>query len=142
MSEALHLGKPYLAVPVKNQFEQTFNAYYVDKLGYGAWWKELSKEKIESFLFNLPVYAEHLDSYPRAGNGALLAKLDELIGTLTGKGPQCRKLTINFPAPKRRHKPTALFEAAIVASLAMAVLALFLFAWLGSEVLAGRHASL
>ena len=85
VSEALHLGKPYLAIPVKNQFEQTLNAYYVDKLGYGAWWKELSKEKIESFLFNLPVYAEHLDSYPRAGNGALLAKLDELIGTLTAK---------------------------------------------------------
>jgi uncharacterized protein (TIGR00661 family) len=85
VSEALHLGKPYLAIPVKNQFEQTLNAYYVDKLGYGAWWKELSKEKIESFLFNLPVYAENLDSYPRAGNSALLAKLDELIGTLTAK---------------------------------------------------------
>src|ERR1700722_9683933 len=39
VSEALYLGKPYLAVPVKNQFEQTFNAYYVDKLGYGAWWE-------------------------------------------------------------------------------------------------------
>ena len=85
VSEALHLGKPYLAVPVENQFEQTFNAYYVDKLGYGAWWEELSKEKIESFLFNLPVYAEKLESYPRAGNGALLAKLDELIGTFTAK---------------------------------------------------------
>jgi uncharacterized protein (TIGR00661 family) len=85
VSEALYLGKPYLAVPVENQFEQTFNAYYVDKLGYGAWWEELSKEKIESFLFNLPVYVENLNSYPRAGNGALLAKLDELIGTLTAK---------------------------------------------------------
>jgi uncharacterized protein (TIGR00661 family) len=90
VSEALHLGKPYLAIPVKNQFEQTFNAYYVDKLGYGAWWKELSKEKIESFLFNLPVYAENLNSYPRAGNGALLAKLDELIGTLTAKTRNAR----------------------------------------------------
>ena len=85
LSEALYLGKPYLAVPVKNQFEQTFNAYYVDKLGYGAWWEELSKEKIESFLFNLPVYAENLESYPRTGNSALLAKLDGLIGTFTAK---------------------------------------------------------
>jgi uncharacterized protein (TIGR00661 family) len=91
VSEALHLGKPYLAIPVKNQFEQTLNAYYVDKLGYGAWWKELSKEKIESFLFNLPVYAENLNSYPRAGNGALLAKLDELIGTLTAKARNGRR---------------------------------------------------
>ena len=36
VSEALYLGKPYLAMPVQNQFEQTFNAYYLDKLGYGA----------------------------------------------------------------------------------------------------------
>ncbi|MGC2697661.1 MAG: glycosyltransferase family protein [Candidatus Angelobacter sp.] len=83
VSEALHLGKPYLAVPVRNQFEQTFNAYYVCKLGYGAWWEELDKEKIESFLFNLPVYMNNLKAYPRAGNGALLAKLDDLIASLT-----------------------------------------------------------
>lgn len=82
VSEALHLGKPYLAVPVQNQFEQTFNAYYVGKTGYGAFWEELSKEKVESFLFNLPLYAEKLAAYPRAGNQALLAKLDELITTL------------------------------------------------------------
>lgn len=86
VSEALYLGKPYLAMPVKNQFEQTFNAYYVDKLGYGAWWQDLGKEQIESFLFNLPVYTENLQSYPRAGNGAILAKLDELVRNFTSKG--------------------------------------------------------
>ncbi len=83
VSEALYLGKPYLAVPVKSQFEQTFNAYWVDKMGYGAWWKELSKEKIESFFFNLPVYAEKLRGYPRGGNEALLAKMDDLIAKMT-----------------------------------------------------------
>jgi uncharacterized protein (TIGR00661 family) len=82
VSEALHLGKPYLAVPVQNQFEQTFNAYYVGKMGYGAFWEDLDKEKIESFLFNLPLYSERLAAYPRAGNQALLTKLDELITTL------------------------------------------------------------
>jgi undecaprenyl-diphosphatase len=39
--------------------------------------------------------------------------------------------------PEEAPKPTALFEAAIVISLAVAVLALFLFAWLGNEVLQG-----
>jgi uncharacterized protein (TIGR00661 family) len=91
VSEALHLGKPYLAIPVKNQFEQTFNAYYVDKLGYGAWWEDVGKEQIESFLFNLPYYSDNLRSYPRAGNGAILAKVDELIATLTAKGHNARK---------------------------------------------------
>jgi len=79
ISEALHLGKPYLAIPVAHQFEQIFNAYYLDKVGYGAYWEELAKEKIESFLFNLDVYRENLAKYPRQDNSALLAKLDDLI---------------------------------------------------------------
>jgi uncharacterized protein (TIGR00661 family) len=82
VSEALYLGKPYLAVPVANQFEQIFNAYYLDKTGFGAWWKELNKERVESFLYNLPQYAENLRAYPRQGNAALLAKLDELIANI------------------------------------------------------------
>jgi undecaprenyl-diphosphatase len=39
--------------------------------------------------------------------------------------------------PEEAPKPTVLFETAIVISLAVAVLALFLFAWIGSEVLEG-----
>jgi uncharacterized protein (TIGR00661 family) len=79
VSEALHLGKPYLAIPVKKQFEQVFNAYYVDKMKYGVYWGELNKERIEAFLFNLDAYRAALANYPRAGNAALLRKLDELI---------------------------------------------------------------
>jgi undecaprenyl-diphosphatase len=43
--------------------------------------------------------------------------------------------------PEETPEPTPLFEAAIMASLGAAVLALFLFAWLGSEMLEGdtRH---
>ena len=91
VSEALHLGKPYLAIPVKNQFEQTFNAYHVDKSGYGAWWDDPGKEQIESFLFNLPFYSDNLRSYPRTGNGAILAKVDELVTTLPAKGRNARR---------------------------------------------------
>jgi uncharacterized protein (TIGR00661 family) len=83
ISEALHLGKPYLAIPVAHQFEQIFNAHYVDKMGYGAYWKELEKEKIDSFLFNLEKYRENLRNYPRQDNSALLRKLDLLIAQFT-----------------------------------------------------------
>jgi uncharacterized protein (TIGR00661 family) len=83
VTEALHLGKPYLAVPVAHQFEQTFNAYWVARMEYGAWWDELNKERVKSFLYNLPHYREKLNSYPRQGNDALFAKLDELIAELT-----------------------------------------------------------
>ncbi len=83
VTEALHLGKPYLAVPVSHQFEQIFNAYWLDKTGYGAYWEQLTKECIESFLYNLPHYREKLADYPRQGNAALLEKLDTLIAQYT-----------------------------------------------------------
>jgi uncharacterized protein (TIGR00661 family) len=79
ISEALYLGKPYLAWPVKHQFEQVFNAYYIDKMGFGAYWDDLNKERIESFLFNLDCYRENLAKYPRKDNSELFAKLDEWI---------------------------------------------------------------
>jgi len=79
ISEALYLGKPYLAWPVKRQFEQVFNAYYVGQMGYGAYWEDLNEERVESFLFNLEEYREELESYPRGDNSELLGKLDELI---------------------------------------------------------------
>jgi uncharacterized protein (TIGR00661 family) len=83
ISEALYLGKPYLAWPVKKQFEQVFNAYYIGQTGYGAYWGDLNKERVESFLFNLESYREKLARYARADNSALLAKLDELIAGFT-----------------------------------------------------------
>lgn len=82
VTEALHLGKPYLAVPVSHQFEQIFNAYWLEKSGYGAYWEQLNKERVESFLFNLPHYREALAKYPRQGNQALFDKLDSLIHDL------------------------------------------------------------
>lgn len=83
VTEALHLGKPYLAVPVSHQFEQIFNAYWLEKSGYGAYWEDLNKERVEAFLYNLPHYREALATYPRQGNGALLSKLDSLIASYT-----------------------------------------------------------
>ena len=84
VTEALHLRKPYLATPVEHQFEQIFNAYWLQKTGYGAYWEELNKERVESFLYNLPVYRDKLEQYPRQGNADLLAKLDTLISNRTG----------------------------------------------------------
>jgi hypothetical protein len=69
-------------VPVRHQFEQIFNAYWLEKSGYGTCWEELNKERVESFLFNLPQYREALQQYPRQGNAALLDKLDSLISAV------------------------------------------------------------
>jgi uncharacterized protein (TIGR00661 family) len=84
VTEALHLGKPYLAVPVSHQFEQIFNAYWLQKSNFGAYWEELNRERVEAFLYKLPHYCEALAQYPRQGNGALLAKLEALIAGYIG----------------------------------------------------------
>lgn len=105
VSEALHLRKPYLAVPVKHQFEQIFNAYYIAKNGYGAFWEELSKEKVESFLFNLPQYAECLAGHAGQDNSALLAKLDELVEAFAGK--QRGRTTSHFLPTRRGREGTS-----------------------------------
>jgi len=53
-------------------------------MGYGAYWEDLNKERVESFLYNIPQYVEKLEAYPRQGNQALLKKLDALIAEYTG----------------------------------------------------------
>ena len=90
ISEALHLRKPYLAWPLERQFEQVFNAYYVQKMGYGACWQELNKERVESFLFNVDEYRENLAAYPAQDNARIFAKLDELIAGQASKAAVAR----------------------------------------------------
>ncbi len=79
ISEALYLKKPYLAWPAKKQFEQTFNAYHLEKRGYGKYADDLNTETINDFISNLKTYRENLASYPYKDNELLFAKLDELI---------------------------------------------------------------
>ena len=84
LTEAFYLGKPYLAIPISHQFEQIFNAYWLQKQEYGSYWDEPNKERVEAFLYNLPYYREQLKNYPRRGNGALLSKLESVIAELSG----------------------------------------------------------
>ena len=85
ISEALQLRKPYLAWPLKRQFEQVFNAYYIQKMGYGAYWEDINKERIESFLFNLDEYRDNLRSYPAQDNSRIFGKLDQLVASCERK---------------------------------------------------------
>ena len=68
-------------MPVRNQFEQIFNAFWLGRTGYGAFWEELPKERVESFLFNLPHFREKLAEYPKTSNRELFDKLDALIAS-------------------------------------------------------------
>jgi uncharacterized protein (TIGR00661 family) len=79
ITEALHLGKPYLALPMKGQFEQELNAMMLTELGYGKNGREETIETIGDFFYHLPDYRQRLRDYPREENRDIKAKLDELL---------------------------------------------------------------
>lgn len=79
MTESLHLRKPYLALPMKGQFEQSLNALLLGRLGYGKNGWRARPEDVGEFLYRLPEYRERLAEYPAQGNEAIKARLDALV---------------------------------------------------------------
>lgn len=79
ISEAVYLHKPIYAVPIPNQFEQYFNAAYVEKMGYGVKAKEFNHSGIQCFLANMDQYKKKLEGYTQQGNQVLFDTLDLLI---------------------------------------------------------------
>jgi uncharacterized protein (TIGR00661 family) len=80
ISEALYLNKPVLSVPVGKQFEQILNAIYLERLGYGEFHEELTKEDIDNFLKKLDFYRENIfKNFTHDGNVGILEELDNII---------------------------------------------------------------
>ena len=79
MTEALHLGKPLLSLPMGGQFEQELNAHLLDDLNYGKNGRMADSESIGDFLYRLPEYQSSLKHYPAQDNSSILTKLDDLL---------------------------------------------------------------
>ena len=79
ISESIYLKKPIFCIPVKKQPEQTVNAMYIEKLGYGEFHESLTKENFEMFLDELEVYRKSLSSFKHNGNQKILDALDKAI---------------------------------------------------------------
>lgn len=86
MGEAVYLGKPMLALPLRHQFEQTLNSLYLGKLGYGELCEDLSPERVRAFLASAPRYADNLKAHRQDGNEQLLAALDTLVAEIHQRG--------------------------------------------------------
>jgi len=82
ISEALYLGKPYLAVPIKKQVEQVINAVYLRKMGFGDYTYKLTREIFADFIDQEAIFRENLSILKQADNQEILAKLDEVITEL------------------------------------------------------------
>jgi uncharacterized protein (TIGR00661 family) len=86
MSEAIYFGKPILSVPIKKQFEQTLNAIYLTKLGYGVWAREFTPQAIAGFLERRDELAKNVGRHEQDGNEKLFRALDGLLeGLATGR---------------------------------------------------------
>jgi uncharacterized protein (TIGR00661 family) len=79
ITESIHLRKPYLAVPMRGQFEQELNAFLLATLGYGINLRRVSLEAIGNFLYRLPDFKERLGAYQANDNTAIKAKIEELL---------------------------------------------------------------
>ncbi len=86
MSEAVHLRRPMLSVPVRKQFEQILNARYLERIGYGLASDELTAERLGEFVERLPEFERHLARYAQDGNRELLAHLDTLLAAAAAAG--------------------------------------------------------
>lgn len=85
MGEAVYLRKPMLSVPIAKQFEQIFNARYLEHLGYGRFAESLDEETpIYNFLDAIESCQARLASYSQDGNNELFASLDGLLDRAAG----------------------------------------------------------
>lgn len=89
MGEAVHLGKPMLAVPIEGQYEQELNARYLEKNGYGVYAPTLTADAVRTFLAGTATHKAALAGYPRQDNTMLFGVLDALL----------RFVRIDEPAP-------------------------------------------
>lgn len=86
MGEAIYLGKPMYSIPLRGQFEQTLNALYLEKLGYGEHHEQLTAKSLDRFLSREAEYAATLAAWRQEGNHHLLAALDDKIAEIQQHG--------------------------------------------------------
>ena len=95
IGEALALGIPLYAVPVRGQLEQVLNAWYIAHLGYGVTSAELEPAILRSFLSNLDHHRAAIASRPQHDDNRLLhARLDSLFGGTPSRDAPSRDASV------------------------------------------------
>jgi len=81
ISEALHLGKPVLSIPVTGMFEQFLNAHYLERCGYGSRSSigSFSIHTLRDFERRLDACRDRIRAHDFCGNQAVFAAVDDFI---------------------------------------------------------------
>jgi UDP-N-acetylglucosamine:LPS N-acetylglucosamine transferase len=77
LSESVYLGKPILSIPLRGQFEQTMNARYTERLGYGVCALTPTPEILGDFTERIPEFEQALAAYEQSGNTIALGAIEE-----------------------------------------------------------------
>jgi len=81
VGEALFLGKPVLAFPESNNYEQSINAYFLKQAGTGdtADWRRVGYTDITRFLDRLGEFKAKIDREALNGNPAAMEAIERLL---------------------------------------------------------------
>jgi uncharacterized protein (TIGR00661 family) len=104
IGEAIHFGKPFLAVP-EEAFEQRLNAYMIERMGVGmqADLNRLTPSDIDRFMGQHDSYRSHMRAHAGDGRLEAIETLQRYIAELApSRRPQCRPR-----AASARFKPGA-----------------------------------
>lgn len=82
ISEAISIKKPIFSMPIKKQFEQITNAYYVQKRDFGVYENELDAEKIKKFITKLPIFNKNLKNHRIKDNTQIFNKIDNILNDI------------------------------------------------------------
>ena len=83
MGEALFMGKPVLSLPIEAMVEQRFNAFYLERLGYGrkASMRDLSPAFMERFEADLGSFQAKISQGSFFGNDLVFNLVDQFART-------------------------------------------------------------
>jgi uncharacterized protein (TIGR00661 family) len=79
LTEAIYLKKPYLALPMRGQFEQELNGIMLEQTGFGMNMREMDEKTISTFFYRLIDYKEKLLASPSWDNSLIKNRLKELL---------------------------------------------------------------
>lgn len=87
--ESLYFGKPVLALPIKNQFEQLFNGISLNTECFGTYIFDINQNIIESFINNIPFYKKTIEKkLKKWDNRAFFREIDAMIKKHRVKDPK------------------------------------------------------
>ncbi|MEQ1439105.1 glycosyltransferase family protein [Fontimonas sp. SYSU GA230001] len=95
IGEAIHFGKPVLALP-EDAFEQRLNGFMIERMGVGmrAERKSLTPSDIDRFLGNHAWYTSNMAEHARDGRAEAVEVLHRYIGDLVQRRKPARRAPV------------------------------------------------